>query len=94
MSEIGLIDQWYQNWIPKGQCEADRSAKRVDILALQSAFYAAGVGVLLAGIILMGELIHVHQKRCDRHSDYIQKELTYVIQSRDSDSDYIMSIMN
>ncbi|XP_046375530.1 glutamate receptor 1-like [Haliotis rufescens] len=60
--ESGLLHMWWNQWKPK-QCEPpSRKSKRMDILALQSAFYGAGVGVAMALVVLMIEIIN--NRRC------------------------------
>ncbi|XP_071080993.1 glutamate receptor ionotropic, kainate 3-like [Haliotis cracherodii] len=61
--ESGLLHMWWNQWKPKHQCEPpSRKSKRMDILALQSAFYGAGVGVAMALVVLMIEFINY--RRC------------------------------
>ncbi|XP_067681067.1 glutamate receptor ionotropic, kainate 1-like [Haliotis asinina] len=56
--EGGLIQLWYQKWKAANTCEkTSTSAKKVGLLALQSAFYAAGAGLFLAMGILCSEVI-------------------------------------
>ncbi|XP_071081190.1 glutamate receptor ionotropic, kainate 2-like [Haliotis cracherodii] len=61
--ESGLLHMWWNQWKPKQLCEPpSRKSKRMDILALQSAFYGAGVGVAMALVVLMIEIIN--NRRC------------------------------
>ncbi|XP_046375512.2 uncharacterized protein LOC124148459 [Haliotis rufescens] len=61
--ESGILHMWWNQWKPKHQCEPpSRKSKRIDMLALQSAFYGAGVGVALALAVLVSEFIK--NRRC------------------------------
>ncbi|XP_067682394.1 glutamate receptor ionotropic, kainate glr-3-like [Haliotis asinina] len=56
--ESGLLHLWWDRWKPKHRCvPPSTKAKRVDILTLQSAFYGAGVGVTMALLALVCEII-------------------------------------
>ncbi|XP_071079937.1 uncharacterized protein [Haliotis cracherodii] len=58
IQESGLIQVWHRKWKPTHSCaKTSTEAKRVGLLALQSAFYAAGVGLFLAMGILCSEVI-------------------------------------
>ncbi|XP_046375497.2 glutamate receptor ionotropic, kainate 3-like [Haliotis rufescens] len=75
MYESGLLNVWWNQWQPNHQCES-RKSKRVDMLALQSAFYGAGVGVAFALAVLVCEIIN--KRRCKqrrgRHSETVGEE--------------------
>ncbi|XP_046375529.2 glutamate receptor-like [Haliotis rufescens] len=65
--ESGLLHMWWNRWKPK-QCEpASRKSRKVDIVALQSAFYAAGVGVAMSLVALVSEIIH--KRRCKQRQE-------------------------
>ncbi|XP_067681541.1 probable glutamate receptor [Haliotis asinina] len=62
--ESGLLEQWWNRLKPKHQCEPpSRKAKRVDLLALLSAFYGAGVGVAMALLVLVFEVIKKRRRK-------------------------------
>ncbi|XP_067682752.1 probable glutamate receptor [Haliotis asinina] len=61
--ESGLLDLWWNRLKPKHQCQSlSRQTQRVDLSTLQSAFYGAGVGVAMALLVLICEIIH--KRRC------------------------------
>ncbi|XP_067682755.1 glutamate receptor ionotropic, kainate 1-like [Haliotis asinina] len=62
--ESGLLDRWWERWKPTRQCPPpSRKAQRVDMLTLQSAFYGAGVGVGMALLVLVCEIIRKRIRR-------------------------------
>ncbi|XP_046564373.1 glutamate receptor ionotropic, delta-1-like [Haliotis rubra] len=62
--EKGLVRHWYDRWMTKNQCEEQRRRPyRVNLLALQSLFYVCGVSVVLAGIVLVAEIMY-STRRC------------------------------
>ncbi|XP_071080840.1 glutamate receptor ionotropic, kainate 3-like [Haliotis cracherodii] len=72
--ESGLLHMWWNQWKPKHQCEPpSRKSKRMDFLALQSAFYGAGVGVAMAVVVLMIEIIN--NRRCKQREQGLSESV-------------------
>ncbi|XP_067682753.1 glutamate receptor-like [Haliotis asinina] len=68
--ESGLLDLWWNRLKPKHRCESpSRNAKRVDLSALQSAFYGAGVGVAMALVVLLCEMRNNRRCKQDQKSN-------------------------
>ncbi|XP_067682751.1 glutamate receptor ionotropic, kainate 5-like [Haliotis asinina] len=73
--ESGLLELWWNRLKPKHQCEPpSRKAKRVDFLALQSAFYGAVVGVAMALLVLVFEVIKKRRKQAQQRKSKIDEE--------------------
>ncbi|XP_046568874.1 glutamate receptor ionotropic, kainate 2-like [Haliotis rubra] len=75
--ESGLVHMWWNRWKPKHQCMSpSRKSKRIDILALQSAFYIAGIGVAISLMVLVIETIHNRRskQRLPRQSDSVEED--------------------
>ncbi|XP_067682761.1 probable glutamate receptor [Haliotis asinina] len=67
--ESGLPRLWYNRWKPKVQCEIQkRHPYTVDLLALQSLFYLAGLGVALAVVVLVAEILHTRNCKKTRRT--------------------------
>ena len=66
MVTAGLVDHWKQKWMPaKKRCEEDegQSARRIQLVEIQTVFYLAGAGVGLAVLTLGLEWVHAWNKR-------------------------------
>ncbi|XP_071080673.1 probable glutamate receptor [Haliotis cracherodii] len=69
--ESGLPRYWYDRWLPKSQCQMQwrQQPYRVNLMALQSLFYVSGAGVVLAGCLLLAEILYSSRRYKTRDTE-------------------------